>query len=377
MPQQQIFRRGLTAIFLAVVATPFCLKLIGFDVSVSLDEKRKLRSAPRMNGGLRGPLLYAMEYRDYFNDTFPLRKLLVNWNSSWRADVFHANSVGPVLVGAEGWLYLRTNPADNTPCTMPVAPYTPAELSYWRDNLRRHAERLGEQGVEFHFMVAPNKASIHPEHLPIRLPQRTRADQFFDSHENEFPALDVRAGLIALKDEFQVYEKRDTHWSPRGAWEATRMLIRHLSAKHRGLTTASLDEYVAVRQTHESVGDLVRMAGLANRAPENVPSVERPGGPVWREMEFPSERMPKGVKQRSKLRATVNPGAHPATVVVFHDSFFARMVPYFSEVFEKVYYVTSPWIDHDFVKEVGGQMVILELVERKLNVGTPDYLKVR
>src|SRR5204863_1593742 len=82
---------------------------------------------------------------------------------------------------------------------------------------------LADRGIRFLVVVAPDKQSVYPDHLPpIRRPipgnrplDRVLAGWHADS---KLTVLDLRGPLIEAKQHAQVYFRSDTHWSPAGCF---------------------------------------------------------------------------------------------------------------------------------------------------------------
>lgn len=161
--------RVLIAVLAVVVWLPTLDTFFGFDWAPRPNEKRLPAAFPTFESGWGGIKKYLAGLEAYFNDHFGCRKCLVQWNNKWKWDVFRDASVRQnTIVGRDGWLYL----AD---CQMVdhyrgVLRFKPEELQNWQKLLEERRDWLARRGIKYLFVVAPDKQSIYPEHLPAADP---------------------------------------------------------------------------------------------------------------------------------------------------------------------------------------------------------------
>jgi alginate O-acetyltransferase complex protein AlgJ len=116
-----------------------------------------------------------------------------------------------VIEGSDGWLYLGF---DVQGACQPKLPLN--DVFQRISELRRAVESSGRKFV---FLVAPNKSTMIPEHLPpgyFGQDCATKArDEFWSRVVAETGAVDLRPGLelAAERIKGQVYSKLDTHWT--------------------------------------------------------------------------------------------------------------------------------------------------------------------
>src|SRR5207237_584545 len=161
-----------------------------------------------------------------------------------------------------------------------------------RDELERRRQFLAARGIAYVVTVAPDKATIYPEHLPAwmqRLPGPTPLDRATTLLHRD-PALrfvDLRPLLIAAKRDRQVYYRTDSHWNYLGAIVASDALLGEVQ---RALGTARLPRIAPpdVPPYEDGVdryrGDLARMLGVTTRydEPDVAPFAKVLGDPSRR-----------------------------------------------------------------------------------------------
>lgn len=159
-----------------------------------------------------------------------------------------------VIEGRRGWLYLGEDVRGACNPTL--------SLDDVFGRLRALRAAVESSGRQFVLVVAPNKTTVVPEHLPTQYygaacAAKTR-DEFWRRVAAETGALDLRSRLVAAGD--QVYSRLDTHWTYEGGLVATRAIVEQI--RPGATKTWKVEEGDVV----EVPGDLAKLLGRS----ENV-----------------------------------------------------------------------------------------------------------
>ena len=166
-------------------------------------------------------------------------------------------------MGTDGWLYLQAEL--ELACARPIG--LDEALRRWRD-LVQIVRDSGRRAV---LVIAPDKASVVPEHLPGTYPgeqcqagpRREQQRAYATADER---SVYLRRRLLDLKRTSgkEVYYRKDTHWNPFGAAELVRAALPRVSDDVR----VRADE-VAVQDSVPYTGDLTTLLGqpVEDRAP--------------------------------------------------------------------------------------------------------------
>jgi hypothetical protein len=210
--------------------------------------------------------------------------------------------------------------------------------------------------------------------LRKRTRTETRLDQLlaYLKEHTQVRVIDVRSELREAKTREQVYEMTDSHWNDRGAYIAYAALIYAIGGQFPGLSPMPREEFAdAVRAVPG--GDCARLIGRPKRISESsfklLPKVPR-------------------VARRSPVEGThtswdilapfvmERPGTNLPRAVMLHDSFGGHLAPFLSEHFQRIVYAWErpdfPIFDSPLVERERPDIVIQQLVERKLGVYCPD-----
>jgi len=336
--------RAVARLYSFVLIGVFALALaIGMSglarpAKISETENRKLAEAPAWPRSLGDLQAWPGKVEVWARDGFGMRRPLIRLYNRVSRKLAGRQASQRFAEGRDGWLFL--NDEDTRRGVLGIAP--PELLSGWRDEIGARRDWLARRGIEYLFVVAPDKQSIYPEHAPMPLGlagTASRLDRIIASLDGDrAELLDLREALRRAKAEADLYYRYDTHWNRYGAYVAYRAIIERVEAMQvpvRPLAKARGEFLVQERPG----GDLLR--GEKARAlvdADLVPGFALPCAPrALAESWDPLGAAPAGqaVTQRSECQS----GAGRA--LILHDSFTGVMLDYLASSFAEVHFV---WI---------------------------------
>jgi alginate O-acetyltransferase complex protein AlgJ len=357
----------LSALFLAGIYVPVLKTLVSPRLDWSFSEKRKLAPMPRMSLNPQDLETFPAQFQNYYNDHFGFRERLIRAHSRLMQNYFDKSPVQKVMFGESNWLFFTVE--KNIEDFLGLDPFTEDELQKWKSNLESKRNWLARQGVRYLFVIGPNKQTVYPEFLPDYLAHnrgRSRLDQFlaYMAEHSDIDILDLRDALLQAKKQHQVYYRTDTHWNSRGGYAAYRAIMERLAQLFPDKRLPAATDYLVKIENHRG-GDLAVMLGMAETMPEERPVFEL--------------QHPCAVKTKLKLAAWNPDAPRPPFMtecrraelraVVFRDSFFEAVEPFFAEDFYRAAYLWTGY-DQSLMNEVmpliKPQVVIEEYGERRL-----------
>ena len=313
-----------------------------------------------------------------FNRALPLRVEIAAPARSLYVDGLGVSPLPEVVLGTGGWLYYIGASRDRVidRHVRGRDPFTHTELERWRTFLVERTRRYRDFGARYVFVIAPNKESVYPEHLPEWIGPRaapTRIDQLMEHMKSasDVTVIDLRATLRAAKKASIVYYKADTHWNTRGAYAAYQEIVRVL-APHFPEVSAKAWESLGPKAIDRTDFDLARMLGLVPQAPEpdfalDHSACEPSGVP---------NPVPAELKSRFTSPATVTRCNPFGTVdaVIFQDSFGTALSPILAESFRSTtsFGTTAgpnEKVGYGMPERLKAHLVIEIMVERSLSAG--------
>ena len=192
---------------------------------------------------------YPSRFEVEFNLALPSRVEVASLARRVYIDWLRVSPVAEVVLGTDGWLYY-TGPAGERLLDRHVRgrdPFSQESSTDGANSWSSGRDAFAASAPEYVFVIAPNKESIYPEHLPGWIGPRvgpTRLDQLMAHLKSatDVTVIDLRPALLAEKKASVVYYKADTHWNTRGAYAAYREIVRVLAPEFPALAAKSWDE---------------------------------------------------------------------------------------------------------------------------------------
>jgi len=308
-----------------------------------------------------------------FSDRFRARNALIALEHAIVVLGFRTSPGGHVVLGRDDWLYFAGE--DGRALDRHVRgtlAFPDAQIDGLARELERRRAWLAARGIAYVVTVAPDKATIYPEHLPRWLQPMAgatpleRATRALRANA-QLRYVDLRDALRAAKAREPVYYRTDSHWNYLGAIVAYRALmgeVQRAVGRERLPSIAPPDVPPYVPGVDVYRGDLARIVGVPWRYAE--PDV----APFAKVLDDPSRRCARRVDgaHDENLEIYACASAPDLRAVVYRDSMAIPLVPLLSENFRRVVYVSSRRLDPALIEREHPDVVIEELVERTLHV---------
>ncbi len=370
---------ALIILFLAVLWIPLCDSVFKFDPSPAPNEKRALAEFPTFS-------FKPATWRDslaglekYYNDHFGFRKTLLRWEHKWKRGLFKESSVTEAMIGRNGWLYLaRGGMVDNM---LGNLSYSDAQLAAWRKVFQTRRDWCAARGIAYQLVIAAEKHSVYPEHLPTWIPEDRKNDQisqlvaYLQTNSN-VPVLDLRAPLRAAKKNQLTFHVTDTHWNDYGAFIGYEAILNALAQQRPKINSLPLAAF-EIRHSQQPGGDLAVMMAQERSLVEADHIALAPRPPLTAIATKADRSL--SVRQQQKptdpaVFVSENPAAR-GTAVMFHDSFAVALQPFLAQHFNRVLYVWQHDWDTAFLEQQKPDVVIDEIAERSFYRGNPASWK--
>lgn len=345
---QTISETALILLFFTVIWAPPLTCILLPDKGWSHTEKRVLASFPEIPHDLKTFSEFLKYFEDYYNDHFGFREKLIYQYNREMAKKFGLSGVSSVMAGKEGWYFYSKNKVIND--FRGLTPLTEQQLVSWKTDLVCKKDWLAKQGAHHLFVVAPSKQTIYPEYLPDAIQNVkgvTHLEQLIDYLDKD-PDVDIlnpKPELLKAKTKTRLYYKTDTHWNEYGAFIAYKEIINQIS-RWFPEDPFNYDFYFHDTLKEGPGGDLAKMLDLHKTLKEMSPDLKKRhycAQPM--ELHRQLKDLRKGLKRR-KGREPFMKGCKDAKLraLVFRDSAFFAIEPFFSENFNQVIYL---WQTYD------------------------------
>lgn len=374
----------------SVCALVFCFPLVLFLAGVrpTVNENRPLAQRPALDGSSLVDADSYAQLGQYLTDRFPYRDRLIDLDADLDAalsfDGTAATGNPLVVAGANDWYFYGDSLRSDCPSPPPGEFLTVGDAA---------VARAASSGIDVMFLVAPDKAVIHPEHLagPIGLAGLLGldsdtprcSDAWMQTIETATPehdwlhplAVGIRERQRSFPDE-PVFYRTDTHWTDLGSLAMVEEIVRRADSSLWDPSQFSIIDFGP--QTH----DLLVLLGVDPLPPDLRPTVEvrRPGVSVIEEPGLLASDEAQVWVQRSSA-TTVQAPLIPGTTVLVGDSFGETVHRLLSPFFEHLITVrldqvvaqTGQFTASDLVAEAPDR-VILEQVLRTFHSNPGHYV---
>jgi alginate O-acetyltransferase complex protein AlgJ len=359
-----LWSRLLVALFVAVIAAPLAANLAGRDGADPAAENRELAPFPRLDGSWKSLAAYGNGLGHWFDDHFGFRASLVRWYGESRLFGLGVSPSAAVVNGRDGWFFYADD--EGMADYAEERPLSPQEIANWRAAAGGARDWLHARGIDYVFLIAPDKHVIYPEAVPAaihRIGASSRTDQVMATlRAAGIAVVDVRPALEAAKPRERLYERTDTHWNDLGALVAYQQVIRAVRAQRPAVPPPwTRDDFTLVPRERDGM-DLAGMMGLTRVLRETDLTLVPRRTRLARVLEPPGGSA--GAEQGRVVTAI--PGSRWPRAVIFRDSFFSRLAPFTSEHFSRAVYLWQNDFDADVVLEEHPDIVIQEIVGRHL-----------
>jgi hypothetical protein len=300
--------------------------------------------------------------------------VLIRWYNFYSASLFGSmSSNSPVAVGKDGWLFLaRDRSIDVLEEHRAVTPLSEAQMQGVAARFEERRAWLAERGIKYLVVVAPNKNTIYPEHLPEAIRQEgklSRMDQIMEyiNSKTSLDVLDLRPALLEAKKSAQVFYATDSHWNAYGAFPSYQAVIERLARNFPVLAPMDASRFYAQEYTFLG-GDLSFMVGIEELVTEHK-ILMLPKTPLKARGESTGVFKP-GYSQAAQ--ASVMDDARLPRAMFFHDSYFWEILGFLGEHFSRGVYVwVKPGLegkqsvfDKELIEAERPDVVVEEIAER-------------
>ena len=372
---------ALAGIFGLILWLPSIIWLCSFEKTTTDRKHWVLAAFPELalGVGLGSLQNYNKQVENHFNQGFGGRNILNACNIRLKYQLF-SDDMGPdVLRGTDGWYYYQGE--DLVDDRLGFKRLSDQRLRDWQDLLEKRRDWLAARGIRYLVVIAPNKESVHSEHLPrwLRQPSTTRLDRFlvYMRLHSTVEILDLRPVLRTAGRFNPVYYQTDTHWNLMGGFVASEAIVAELHNQLPEMRPLEQGDF-EIKQKRGPAGDLSRLSKVSALIEANTFTFE------------PKQSLPmlnfcvQGTNVMDNQQFTVIPFPVIDTVttaneratsqiMVFGDSFIIGLVPFLGYHFGQVDFFWKDTLDKEFIRKNQPSIVVNEIVERHFNRGNPVF----
>ncbi len=345
------------------------MSILENDKDISKIEKRKLSKCPKIPKDIEEIKKFPMLFDAYFSDHFGLRYWFTKYHKLIKYYLGDSPSTD-VIIGKDGWMFLGSIKRGYNKYSDPIGDFRGSNL-YSQNDLKNFAyymmtlrSWLKARGIEYVFVIAPNKHTVYFDKLPdyiSKTAEQSATDMLvgYLKKHTDVPVVDLRSKLINEKGRNQLYYKTDTHWNH---YAANIIQYEIMSEIEKIFPNRIEPEMVNLRDGTRGGGDLAYFLGID----DIIESKESNPQPVF-DNSCTIKKIPANAKETETH--TLICETEKLSAVIFRDSFFSTLQPYFSRKFKRSTYIWKK-LNYSslitYIESENPDIVIEEWIERSL-----------
>jgi len=311
-------------------------------------------------------------YEKAASDYIPYKESFYSYLSNFEYN-YLGSSIKPnkAIVGENGWMFLGSDYGNILNENYGRDTFSAKQLLNIESKIEQTTKKLKNIGVDyFYILIAPNKHTVYSEKMPFR------TDVVFNTKLSQVEKLsnsqiiNITDKLKSLKNrQFELYHRKNSHWTSFGAFFAYRLTINHLMKYGDPIRYLSISqvEFFKKESVSEDIANMLKLDIKETRIDsriiksKNRSRVEKLGN----NLNF------KGLKNKKYEAVYLNSKCDSKcgeSLVLFRDSFGSELVRFFNYSFTNQYVIHSSKIDYEYLSKIKPKYVILEIVERNIDV---------
>jgi hypothetical protein len=269
-----------------------------------------------------------------------------------------------VLIGRDGWLFLRGDSNDVLGQQTGRIRFAEADKEAVEKLLRGRRDEIADRGAVWLTAIVPDKEILYAEHLPteiVPVSRRPVHDYLEIAARCDAPTIYLFDDLCEAKPRGDLYMRTDTHWNHRGAFFAYQAICRELAAL--GVVLETVDEDSIEWSEVPCQGDL---GGKLYPDPVECRDVRATLHPSWGRRTYDNE-----VRNHGRVLIHEQERDGRPTCLVFGESFAPTLLFFLKESFGRVVFVHTSMLVPELV-DLEQPDVVLSLPIERFLIHVPD-----
>lgn len=290
------------------------------------------------------------EMGEWFESHFAFRQEFVSAYSFISETIFGTSPVSGVVTGSDGWLFYE----DTVPDYQRTNILTDRQIHNTVRHLELIDEYCEENGMDFLFVIAPNKNTLYPEYMPYYIAAGegpSNRDLIREAlNDSSVDYIDFGINDTFTDPDAVYYFRRDSHWNNMGAAIASDAMLQALNIAHHSYMN---DPFTGV---DEHMGDLEQMIHPSSVVPETDVFFET----------MPQFTYDAPVESNYDFRIGTK-GSGEMNLLMYRDSFGTALLPFMAEPFSHAFFSRSNSCQITDISSQQPDILIMEKVERFLD----------
>lgn len=362
----------IVAVFCVVVFSSVFIGIFS-PKTYSYDEKTPVFELSTFNR-------YPLSFSDYYSKNLTLKNTFEGIYGNIKTHVLSDSLSDAVVIGKDGWLFSNDTLTDYKRTNS----FSTTSLDNIKENILNYERVLFNNGIQFYFLVVPNKNTVYDDFMPSNIRRANRVERIEQVYTHLYKYSDIKVAEIweqlkaAKANGENLYYKTDPLWTESGALIAINQLTTFLKTDFPEFNELDLSAF----DKTEKISKMKSLAILMNRTdeyeernyiynPKNLNSMEilSPGTPSSNFNSVISSELTdrNEAYQLSDYINLKNPNAkNNLKVYMIRDEFAVNLIPFLNEMFTECTYVWDYTVRTDAIMAENPDVVIYEISENDL-----------
>lgn len=225
-------KQGILFLFLLIMLIPLFQLVLPFTKETPLDGVDLPSPLPEFTTNTWLNEEYQKNYSLAFEQNIGFHPILVRLRNQINYSVFGFSDLADVVVGKEGYLFLKPYTNAVTGADFVGDEY----INIQTQKMKVLQTELKKKGIDFFVVLAPGKGSFYSEFIPNKImnsakPESTNYACYKKMFvEQEVNCLDLNSNFLSIKntEKYPLYSTTGVHWTEYGCYIASREIVSYI-----------------------------------------------------------------------------------------------------------------------------------------------------
>ncbi|MCX6250045.1 MAG: hypothetical protein NTX61_04760 [Bacteroidetes bacterium] len=270
-----------------------------------------------------------------------------------------------VVMGTNHWFFLGNSFSDVIKESKGITCFSEPQLDSIENNIETIRNDCRQRGIKLYVAIAPNKLTVYGQYLPIIKSDRpTKLEQVINRMKHdEINIIDLKRDFPRYSDK-RLYYLHGTHWNSFGGFIGYLTLMEFIVRDFPGLKVFSMHDFNLDTITSDT-NDLTGMLSLKIPEDEVIMKPKYLSTTTQEKARLPVPDHYNRNPNEYEIRFVNN--GKPLKALIFRDSFFNALIPFFKESFGESVFIWSAF-DRNLIDVEKPDLIIYEVIEREIDV---------
>lgn len=225
-------KQGILLLFVLIMLLPLFQLVLPFAKETPLDGIDRPPPLPEFTPSTWLNEEYQKKYSPAFEQNIGFHPFLVRLRNQINYSVFGFSDIADVVVGKEGYLFLKPYTDAVTGADFVGSEYIDIQTK----KMKTLQTELKKKGIDFFVVLAPGKGSFYSEYIPDKIMKSAKPDSTnYNCYKKMFAeqkvnCLDLSAHFLSVKntEKYPLYSTTGVHWTEYSCYLASKEIVAYI-----------------------------------------------------------------------------------------------------------------------------------------------------